>query len=216
MKTLSSIAAISPLLFLALCMLATILAEDFDSKTSTLSRLAGPDQDSGLIFQSALISLGILIQPLGFLLFKQSKSHVIGWALWLMVFVYSLGCFGTAIFRVGFTQSKLGFAEDSLHHFFARIAFLSLLVVIVSSPFLLRNGVFDRKWKIYSIVSGIFILALASPFFLEVFDIELWWGVLGLLQRSFVVITMTWVFLVAIKFRKRFSDQSPNTRVVRK
>ena len=207
MKILGSITAIAPLLFLTLCLIATVLAEDFDSKTSTLSRLAGPDQSSGLIFQSALISLGILIQPLGFFLFVQSKNHVIGLALWFLVFVYGLGCFGTAIFRVGYTQNFLGVSEDSLHYLFARIAFLSLLVVIVVSPFSSRNQFFNGKWKIYSLTSGISIVAFAAPFFLEGFGVELWWGILGLLQRAFVVITMAWVFLVAIKFQQSFSEQ---------
>lgn len=198
-NALAVVTASSPLTFVVFSAVATLLAVDYDSKSSTLSMLAGPGMQHAWVFQVGVGVHSLLVQPLGLLLYRQAHRVWQGAAMWALVLLYGLFGTVTAIFRDGFDTRLFGLAANEIHDFAARLAFLALLSLMFISPVLVSRQKYWRSWGYFSAGSAAITLVLSMPFFFDVFGIPLWWGVLGFMQRGFVAVTMAWLFVTAIK-----------------
>ena len=201
------LAAAAPPFFIAVSVVATLIAPEYNSMSDTMSMLMGPGIPYPWVFQLAVVGYALLIQFLGPFLYWQAGRGWHGALLWTLVIIYSLAGILAAGFRGGYDVQMLGYiSEDAAHGFVARLSFSAVWLLIFFTPWVLRHREELRIWRYFSLVVVLLTVMLAIPF-----QAEIWPSYLGLLQRVIFASTMLWIFVTTLMLRRSYrSGHNPS------
>ena len=194
---MATFVAAAPPFFVAVSAVATLMAPGYSSLSDTMSMLMGPGIPHPWVFQLGVVGYALLIQFLGPLLYERVGRGRGGALLCALVCIYSLTGILAAVFRNGYYQPVLGqFSENTIHDLVARISFSAVVLLSILTSWILRNQKRWRVWRYYCLLIGVLVLALVTPF-----ELEVWPSYLGLMQRALFGVTILWVFVTALLLR---------------
>ena len=194
-KHMAMTVAFAPIFFIGFSITSTLFTSNYDSLSSTMSKLAGPGIRHSWIFQSGVIGYALFIQFLIPLLRRQTTKGWLVTSLSPLVVIYGLAGILAAIFRDGYgTTIFWNLSEDAIHGFMARLSFSAILILVFLTPLAFRDQQGWHIWRRCSLIIGIVTTILVIPF-----QLEIWPSYLGLIQRIFFFTTMLWIFITSIR-----------------
>ena len=187
--------ALAPPVFVASAAAATLATPGYSSVDTALSALAGPGAPAGWLLGVGFAGYGILVQPLGPLLYVLAGRGGLGRAVWGFVVAYGAGAVAAAVFRTAHAGPVLwGVDEGAVHGAVARVSFAGILLLMVVVPWALRRERSWRAWRRFSLAVAVLSVALLVPF-----ELDAWPEGRGLVQRGFFLSTMAWVEVTSLR-----------------
>ena len=187
--------ALAPPVFVASAAVATLATPGYSSVGTTLSGLAGPDATYGWLIGAGFAGYGMLVQPIGPLLYALAGRGWLGRAIWGLVVVYGTGGFLAAVFRDAHSRPVLwGVSENAAHDVVARVSFAGILLLTLVVPWALRREPSWRAWRRFSLAIAVLSATLIVPF-----QLDAWPEGRGLVQRGFFLTTMAWVEVTSLR-----------------
>ncbi len=187
--------ALAPPVFVASAIAATLARPGYSSVDTALSALAGPGAPHAWIIGAGFAGYGMLVQPIGPLLYALAGRGWLARAIWGFVVAYGTGAVLAAVFRTAHSDPVLwGVSEGAVHGAVARVSFAGILLLMLAVPWALRREPSWRTWRRFSLVIAALSVALLVPF-----ELDAWPEGQGLVQRGFFLSTMAWVEVTSLR-----------------
>ncbi len=187
--------ALAPPVFVASAAAATLATPGYDSVDTALSALAWPGAPYGWLIGVGFAGYGVLVQPIGPLLYALAGRGWLARAIWGFVVAYGTGAVLAAVFRTAHSDPVLwGVSEGAVHGAVARVSFAGILLLMVVVPWALRREPSWRTWRRFSLAMAVLSVALLVPF-----ELDAWPEGRGLVQRGFFLSTMAWVEVTSLR-----------------
>jgi hypothetical membrane protein len=203
--------AVGPLLFVAAFLIEGATRSDYDAWRTTISTLSWGDQ--GWMQIASFVVFGLLM--LCFAVGLRRTLRAGAGSLWGPILIFIAGC-GLVTAGPFVTDPVLGYPPGfpsnlppSLHGTIHNTASLIVFIAIPAACFVLglrfARDPASRVWALYSIATGVLVLALVFWFFAAVVAATHGGtspGGLppGLLERVFSIIGCCWLSLLAVRF----------------
>lgn len=185
----------APILLAIFVTVAALLTPDYSRWLEPISQLGAEGRPYAQVMNAGFIIIGLLISFFAYGLYCRLGRCILAKMVWLLLAVSSIGIVLLGIFQADWKALGVtGTLEGNLHTVFAQVAFIAFLTCIAVFTRLAHR---NPSWR--DLTRASLAVFLANLVLLALLDAEVSWAGQGVLELSFVGLSLVWLVAVSLQ-----------------